>query len=124
MFKKILIAVSAIALFACTSPQEQKSLANNDWQALGGYHGQNGMIEFSSPKLQKLSDRYGNGQVDYPSYQQGYDEALIIYCQPENAIKLGGSRKTYLGVCDRFPHGNQFRRDWEMIESFGTGTLL
>ena len=119
MLKILFMILLAINLFACTSAQEKRNIVENNWQELGEYHGKNGMIEHSLPSLQSLRDKYGNGEVDYPTYQQSYEKALIIYCQPNNAFKLGGSGKTYYGVCDRFPHGNQFRRDWKMIEDFG-----
>ena len=106
----------ATQLFACTSTQVKRNIIENNWQALGEYHGTNGMTEHSLHKLQVLSDKYDNGEVDYPTYQRSNEKAIIIYCQPENAFALGGSGKQYSGACDRFPHGYQFKRDWELGE--------
>ena len=114
MLRRLLIVLLSVQLLACTSTQVKDDISENNWQGIGEYHGTTGTIEYSLAQLQVLSDKYGNGEVDYSTYRKSYENGLIIYCQPENAIQIGGSGKRYDGVCDHFPHGYKFRRDWEL----------
>ena len=116
MLRPLLIVLLSIALLACTSKQVKNEISASNWQAVGEYHGTIGLKEYSLAQLQVLSDKYGNGEVDYPLYLQSYEKGLIIYCQPEHAIQLGAEGKGYDGVCDRFPHGDIFRQDWKITK--------
>ena len=114
MLRRLFIALLSIQLLACTSAQVKDDISENNWQGIGEQHGTVGSKEYSITKLKALSDKYGTGEVDYPAYQKSYEKGLVIYCQPENAVKLGATGESYNGVCDRFPHGYQFRRDWAL----------
>ena len=116
MLKTIFTVLLSIVLFACTSIQLKEMVSENDWQAVGEHHANLGMKEYSSAQLQVLSDKYGNGEVDYSRYRKGYQQGLSIYCQPEHASELGAEGKEYLGICGRLPHGDKFRRDWELAK--------
>ena len=123
MLKHLFLLLLLINLFSCTYSQVKNIVTEDNWLALGEYQGEKGGIEHTLNELQALSDKYSNGEVDYSAYQQGYEKALIIYCQPQNAFQLGISGKHYNGVCERFPHGNEFRGDWEMAEKAKSGGM-
>ncbi|MEH6452432.1 MAG: DUF2799 domain-containing protein [Psychromonas sp.] len=114
MLKNLLIIFFSIALFSCTNSYVKNNIKENNWQAIGEHQAKNGLLEQTETELQTLSDKYGDGDLDYSAYQQGYLKEIINYCQPLNAYKLGKTGRLYNGVCKRFPHGSKFRNDWDM----------
>jgi hypothetical protein len=116
MLRNLFLLLLSINLLACASSQVKNNIKENNWQALGEYQGSRGLIEQTRNELQSLANKFGSGEVDFPSYQQGYTEALTVYCLPKNAMQLGTSNRHYYGVCERFSHGDKFRSDWEMAK--------
>ncbi len=92
--------------------QVQHAISSNNWQAVGQYDGENGLNEKTLSALQKLSDKFASGTVDYESYQGSYEKALSLYCQPNNAYIYGVKRQPYPYACNRYSHGWAFYQDW------------
>lgn len=112
LMRQLLLLILPFALFSCTSATVQHKIESGNWFAVGEYDASNGFVQKSENKLNRMSATYGENKVDYDAYLAGYEEALLIYCEPENAFLLGVTGKPYHNICDRFPRGWIFYQDW------------
>ncbi len=112
MFKTIYGIIFSVLLSACTAPQLTQNIQNNDWQAVGNYDGSNGIPERSKEKLQSLSTQLAAEDMNYQAYLNAYNPAVKMYCESQHAYVLGVTGAPYQGVCERFPHGVFFYRDY------------
>ncbi len=99
-------------LFACSSATLDSEIEANNWFAIGNYDASHGYSEKNKKKLQKMSDKFAGSEANYGAYLAGYEEALLVYCEPQNAYLLGVTGKPYHNVCDRYPRGWAFHQDW------------
>jgi len=102
----------SISLNACTSLKQENEIKAGNWFALGKYDASQGYIEKSKNKLKKMSDENLSSEINYGAYLAGYEEALLIYCEPQNAYILGVTGQPYHNICDRYPRGWAFYEDW------------
>ena len=116
MQRFLIIMGLAITLFSCTSIQVKNDIknhiTNNNWFAIGEYDASNGYIEKSKKALTKMSLDVLDAKVNYSAYLAGYEQSLVIYCEPANAYILGVKGLPYHNVCDRYARGWAFYQDW------------
>ena len=112
MKRLLLLVALASSLFACTSVTVQNEIKANNWFAIGEYDASHGYIEKSKNELQKMSQQFSGSNADYGAYLAGYEQSLLIYCEPQNAYILGVKGLPYHNICDRFPQGWAFYQDW------------
>lgn len=112
MQKTSIIFIFTLLLSACTSHQVRQQIQQGDWFAVGESDASNGYIEESKAHLEKTNDKYNEEKLDYDAYLAGYEKALSVYCEPQNAYTLALLGQPYYRICDRYPHGWTFYQDW------------
>ncbi len=108
-------------LTACSSTAEVTKSTDSDWGGVAQKDVNNGFPERSQEALLKLSKQTEISVEDYQAYKSAYQEALVEYCEIENAFKLGIANKPYTNACEKFEHGAEFKRRWDAGRRAFTG---
>ncbi|SJN53842.1 lipoprotein [Vibrio ruber DSM 16370] len=96
----------SLLLLGC-SASEQSLATQGDWYQIGYRDGIAGHQQRSYQALHKL------GAVQLADYDEGYDDGVTQYCNPDFAYQIGLSGQYYDGVCAGTPAGNRFRMEWQ-----------
>lgn len=104
--KNIMLLVSAMFLFGCSSSVEEL-VRSGDWYQVG-YH--DGVTGHSSRSIKELN---ALGQANSGDYDRGYLQGVNEYCNPNFAYQIGLSGNYYEGVCESLPDGQKFRMEWQ-----------
>ena len=103
---KKLLSVLVVLLAGCVSSETQLA-ADGNWHQIGYQDGVKGHTERSYRDLSKL------GAANQAEYDQGYEEGILEYCNPNVAYQIGLNGQEYMGVCDHLKSGQKFRMEWQ-----------
>lgn len=92
----LLLALSA-TFGGCASMSGEECVAS-DWSAIGYEDGSNGYNIDRHAKYRKACAKHGVTS-DFAAYQNGRDQGLLEYCQPNRGFKVGVRGGSYNGVC-------------------------
>lgn len=71
----------------------------SDWSAIGYEDGSRGYTMDRLAKHRKACAKHGV-TPDFSAYQNGRDQGLVEYCQPNRGFGVGSNGGSYSGVCD------------------------
>ena len=92
------LAIVLGSLSGCASMSSEECVAS-DWSAVGYEDGARGYNTDHFGKHRKACAKHGV-TADFPAYQQGRDQGLIEYCQPNRGFNVGSNGGGYNGVCN------------------------
>ena len=109
----ICAAVAIITLSGCASMSSEEC-ANSDWRAVGYEDGSRGYTSDNFGNRRKACAKHGV-TADFQAYQDGRDQGLVEFCQPNRGFNVGESGSRYAGICpahleDGFQDGYQVGR--------------
>lgn len=99
----ILLAVVTLLSGCAIDPISQ----SDNWHQVGYQDGARGFNARSYSQLGHIS------ATQQTEYDQGYNEGIRYYCNPNFAYQIGLSGQEYLGVCDGMKQGQKFRMEWQ-----------
>lgn len=95
--KALVLGLIGSLLTGCASLSESEC-RSQDAFSIGHRDGQRGEQRSRLLKHQEACARY-QIQLHAPSYQQGYQQGLELYCTPQNGYQQGSQGAVYQGVC-------------------------
>jgi len=92
----LMIALGSLSGCATMSGDE---CMTSDWSAIGYEDGARGYTTDRFGKHRKACAKHGV-TPDFSAYQNGRDQGLIEYCQPNRGFRVGSDGGSYNGVCN------------------------
>ncbi|CAH0541120.1 DUF2799 domain-containing protein [Vibrio marisflavi] len=102
--KSFIFLFVVVLLSGCVSGLGASS---DDWHQIGYQDGARG---FNPRSYSQLGHINASEQTEY---DEGYNEGIKYYCNPDYAYQIGLSGQDYLGVCDGMKQGQRFRMEWQ-----------
>lgn len=98
MNKKILICLFLLAPLVGCIGLGQIDCESADWALIGFEDGESGKPVSGIGDYQEVCSNQ-DARMDIEAYNEGYEEGIRLYCQPENGFELGQSGVEYPTVC-------------------------
>lgn len=95
-----------IGLVGCTSTADQY-IENGSGYQLGLYDGQRGEEARSVAQIRAYE------KIQQTAYDEGYEQGVKDYCNPDHAYQIGLSGNDYQGICENMEDGQKFRMEWQ-----------
>lgn len=86
------------SLSGCASMSSDECMAS-DWSAVGYEDGARGYNTDHFGQHRKACAKHGV-TADFSAYQNGRDQGLVEYCQPNRGFNVGANGGSYNGVCN------------------------
>ena len=93
----IVIALALLGLQGCASMSADECMTG-DWYAIGFEDGARGYTADAMSNRRKACAKHGV-RADFGAYQDGREEGLKEFCQPQRGFNLGAGGGRYNGVC-------------------------
>ncbi|MGI9270401.1 MAG: DUF2799 domain-containing protein [Woeseiaceae bacterium] len=93
----IALTLFVVGLSGCASMSGDEC-ATSDWSAVGYEDGSRGYTTERFGSHRKACAKHGV-TADFGAYQQGRNQGLVEFCQPNRGFNLGASGGRYSGVC-------------------------
>lgn len=110
LFQNAALLAGMLMLSSCSSISQQECVIG-DWYSIGVNDGKEGADSKQFRKYQKECASHGI-QADFKTYQQGYQQGLVFYCDFEHGEAHGRSGSSFNTACSG-PLEPQFRRGYE-----------
>jgi len=91
------LVIALGSLSGCAGMSSEECVAS-DWSAVGFEDGARGYNTDRFGKHRKACAKHGV-TADFSAYQQGRDQGLVEYCQPNRGFNVGSNGGSYNGVC-------------------------
>ena len=111
----ILIVLALLGLQGCASMSADECIAG-DWYAIGFEDGARGYTADAMSNRRKACAKHGI-RADFQAYQDGREEGLKEFCQPQRGFNLGAGGGRYHGVCPSHLEGG-------FLDAYRTGSQL
>ena len=98
MNRQIGLAVLVIVGVSGCATMSQEECLVSDWQSVGYEDGTRGASVGTISKYRKTCAKHGVSP-DLQAYRQGYEEGVVVYCQPARGFNEGSRGRSYSGVC-------------------------
>lgn len=98
MNKEFLIFLLSLTFLAGCSGMRQIDCESADWATIGYEDGESGIPDSGVEDHQQTCAAQGVA-MDLDAYNEGYEEGVRAYCQPENGFELGQSGAEYTINC-------------------------
>lgn len=95
--KLVMILVSTMALSSCTTLNKDECLIA-DWYQIGYEDGARGYSDTRITSHRKACAKHGIAP-DFRAYQDGHEEGVIRFCNPQNGFSQGKDGYNYSGIC-------------------------
>jgi len=93
----IWLAIVLVSVSGCASMSSDECIAS-DWSAIGYEDGARGYTSDRFGQHRKACAKHGV-TADFSAYQDGRDQGLVEYCQPNRGFNVGSNGGRYNGVC-------------------------
>jgi hypothetical protein len=93
----IWLAIVLGSLSGCASMSSDECMTS-DWSAIGYEDGARGYTTDRFGQHRKACAKHGV-TPDFSAYQNGRDQGLVEYCQPNRGFNVGSNGGSYNGVC-------------------------
>ena len=93
----IWLAIVLVSVSGCASMSSDECIAS-DWSAIGYEDGARGYTSDRFGQHRKACAKHGV-TADFSAYQNGRDQGLVEYCQPNRGFNVGSNGGRYNGVC-------------------------
>jgi len=91
------LAIVLGSLSGCATMSSDECMTS-DWSAIGYEDGARGYTTDRFGKHRKACAKHGV-TPDFSAYQNGRDQGLVEYCQPNRGFNVGSNGGSYNGVC-------------------------
>jgi len=95
--KKFIAVPLALLLVACMT-MTKSECQSGEWSE-AGYNDATGGLTSNRFKAHAKACEKHKVLSNKPLYDQGYEEGLAVYCQPESGIRAGRRADDYKGIC-------------------------
>jgi hypothetical protein len=92
------LAIALASLSGCATMSGDECMTS-DWSAIGYEDGARGSSTDRFGQHRKACAKHGV-TPDFTAYQQGRDQGLVEYCQPNRGFNVGANGGSYNGVCN------------------------
>lgn len=106
IFAGLILASATTVIVGCSSTADKYIESGSGYQ-LGLLDGQRGQEARSVALIQSYQT------IEQSAYDDGYEQGIEDYCNPDHAYQIGLSGSDYQGVCESTPEGQKFRLEWQ-----------
>jgi len=108
------LLVLGMFLAGCATMSEDECRSAN-WEQTGYRDGARGVPETRMGSRAEACAEF-SVELDRDAYMAGYERGLVLYCRPENAVRVAFDGGSYSGVCPPDSHG-EFLRVFEAAQN-------
>ncbi|ENM5826081.1 DUF2799 domain-containing protein [Vibrio metoecus] len=101
------ILISVVLLLSGCAASESTWEKEGNWYQVGYHDALAGHSQRSYKSLVTL------GSMKLSDYEQGYQQGLDQYCNPNAAYQIGLSGQYYEGICEGTEQSLRFRMEWQ-----------
>ena len=92
-----LLLLVLVGLSGCATMSQDECIVS-DWRSVGYEDGARGASVGSISKYRKSCAKHGVSP-NLAEYRAGYEEGVVVYCQPARGFNEGASGRGYGGIC-------------------------